>query len=116
MSGFAFWRSRDEEYEDYEDSYEEEEELEESYHSPSGQIEISYRMPKDTGDARTIADDVKSNVPVIFHMDELDPDLARRFLDYLSGVAYCSASEIRRIAERTYLITPPTVQIIRMQV
>ena len=36
-------------------------------------------------------------------------------LDYLSGVAYCTGSEIRRIAVSTYLITPPTVQVIQMR-
>ena len=71
--------------------------------------------PKDSGDARTIADDVKSGTTVIFHVDALDAELTLRVLDYLSGVAYCTGSEIRRIAVSTYLITPPTVQVIQMR-
>lgn len=63
----------------------------------------------------TIADDVKSGTTVIFHVDALDAELTLRVLDYLSGVAYCTGSEIRRIAVSTYLITPPTVQVIQMR-
>ena len=110
MSAFAFWRGQD--Y-DMDEPYEEQEE--QHYAPVSRQEEIAYRMPKDSGDARTIADDVKSGTPVIFHVGALDAELTRRMLDYLSGVAYCSQSEIRRIATGTYLVTPPSVQIIQMR-
>ena len=110
MSAFAFWRGSN--YEG-DESYEQEEQ--QQYAPIPRQEEIAYRMPKDSGDARTIADDIKSGTPVIFHVRELDPDLTMRMLDYLSGVAYCFSSEIRRIATGTYLITPPSVQVIQMR-
>ena len=105
MSGFAFWRSQD-----YAEDERYDEEEEQRYEPVSRQEEIAYRTPKDSGDARTIADDVKSGTTVIFHVDALDAEL-----DYLSGVTYCTGSEIRRIAVSTYLITPPTVQVIQMR-
>ncbi|MDD7220758.1 MAG: cell division protein SepF [Oscillospiraceae bacterium] len=110
MSGFAFWRSQD-----YAEDERYDEEEEQRYEPVSRQEEIAYRTPKDSGDARTIADDVKSGTTVIFHVDALDAELTLRVLDYLSGVAYCTSSEIRRIAVSTYLITPPTVQVIQMR-
>ena len=69
----------------------------------------------DSYQAHRSADDLKSGTTVIFHVDALDAELTLRVLDYLSGVAYCTGSEIRRIAVSTYLITPPTVQVIQMR-
>ena len=64
MSGFAFWRSQD-----YAEDERYDEEEEQRYEPVSRQEEIAYRTPKDSGDARTIADDVKSGTTVIFHVD-----------------------------------------------
>ena len=80
MSGFAFWRSQD-----YAEDERYDEEEEQRYEPVSRQEEIAYRTPKDSGDARTIADDVKSGTTVIFHVDALDAELTLRVLDYLSG-------------------------------
>ena len=38
-------------------------------------------------------------------------DIARRLLDFLSGVAYANNGQIKRVANSTYIITPYNVDV-----
>ena len=39
-------------------------------------------------------------------------DIARRLLDFLSGVAYANEGKIKKVAISTYIITPYNVDIL----
>ena len=40
-----------------------------------------------------------------------DKDVARRLIDFLSGVAYAGEGKIKKVAANTYIITPYSVDI-----
>jgi cell division inhibitor SepF len=67
--------------------------------------------PKSFNDAQEVGDLFKRRQPVILNLQNLDRDLARRLLDFASGVAYGLAGTVERVASHVYLITPADVEV-----
>ena len=49
--------------------------------------------------------------PVVINLEQTNKDIARRLLDFLSGVAYAYQGKFQKIANSTFLITPYNVGI-----
>ena len=62
--------------------------------------------------APEIADHLRNKRPVLINLEHTQKDIARRLLDFLSGIAYALDGKIKRIATNTYLITPYNVDIV----
>ena len=58
-----------------------------------------------------IADHLKAKKPVVINMSGVEDKLARRMIDFLSGVAYASDGGIQKISKEIMLVTPYTVEI-----
>jgi cell division inhibitor SepF len=67
--------------------------------------------PKSFNDAQEVGDLFKRRQPVILNLQNLDRDLARRLLDFASGVAYGLGGSVERVASHVYLITPADVEV-----
>lgn len=67
--------------------------------------------PQSFNDAQEVGDWFKRNQPVIVNLQELDRELARRLLDFSSGVAYGLGGSVERVASHVYLLTPADVQV-----
>ena len=48
---------------------------------------------------------------MVLNLESTDKDVARRLIDFLSGVAYAGEGKIKRISANTYMITPYHVDI-----
>ena len=48
---------------------------------------------------------------VLMNLEQTDKNIARRLIDFLSGVAYAQDGKIRRVASATYIITPFNVDL-----
>jgi cell division inhibitor SepF len=68
-------------------------------------------LPKSFGDAQEVADRFKSNQPVIMNLQGLDRDIARRLIDFASGLCYGLAGQMDRVAKDVFLLTPADVQV-----
>jgi cell division inhibitor SepF len=68
-------------------------------------------VPKGFGDAREIADRVRTGVPVIVNMQSCDAQLTRRLLDFCSGLAYALDGSLRPLGEKTFLLTPANLEL-----
>lgn len=68
-------------------------------------------MPTSFNDAQEVGDWFRKRQPVIVNLQELDRDLARRLLDFSSGVAYGLGGTVERIASHVYLLSPTDVEI-----
>lgn len=62
-------------------------------------------------DVMDIADHLKAKKPVVINMEGLDQMLARRMIDFLSGVVYSADGGIQKISKDIMLVTPYTVEI-----
>lgn len=67
--------------------------------------------PKSFNDAQEVGDWFRKRQPVIVNLQELDRDLARRLLDFSSGVAYGLGGTVERVASHVYLLSPVDVEI-----
>ena len=58
-----------------------------------------------------IADHLKEKRTVVINLESTNKDIARRLIDFLSGVAYAGEGKIKKVAANTYIITPYHVDI-----
>ena len=61
--------------------------------------------------ASEIAEHLRDRRAVLLNLEKTDPAVARRLIDFLSGVAYAQDGKIRRVASATYIITPFNVDL-----
>ena len=58
-----------------------------------------------------IRDSLKDKRTVVLNLEQTNKDVARRLVDFLSGVAYANEGKIKKVANSTYIITPYNVDI-----
>ena len=67
--------------------------------------------PRSFTDAQDVADRFKGNQPVIVNLQGADRDLARRLIDFASGLCYGLTGQMERVADQVYLLTPSDVEV-----
>ena len=67
--------------------------------------------PQSFGEAKILADEFKSSVPVIMNLQGVERDLARRLIDFASGICYALDGSMEKIASQVFLITPSSVEV-----
>ena len=75
------------------------------------QLKVILVKPNHFEDASEIADQLKDKRTVVLNLESTNKDIARRLIDFLSGVAYAGEGKIKKVAANTYLITPYHVDI-----
>ena len=75
------------------------------------QLKVVLVKPERFEDASTIADHLNNKRTVVLNLESTNKDIARRLIDFLSGVAYAGEGKIKRVANSTYIITPYHVDI-----
>ena len=76
------------------------------------QIQVVLVKPKRYDNAAEIANHLRDKRTVVLNLEETDENVARRLLDFLSGVAYANEGKIKKVAISTYIITPFNVDIL----
>ena len=67
--------------------------------------------PERFEEAASIGDNLNAKRTVVLNLESTNRDIARRLLDFLSGVAYANNGQIKRVANSTYIITPYNVDV-----
>ena len=139
MAGFVdkfkrMWDAPDDEYQQEYDEYgyadeNEEEEVEEQQPvreraaaptsknkvvniNAKAKIQVGIYKPERFGEeTRTIADDLIKSHTVVLNLEDTNKDMARRILDFLSGVDYANDGKIKKVASNTYIIIPNNVDL-----
>ena len=75
------------------------------------QLKVVLVKPERFEAASEIADHLKEKRTVVMNLESTHKDVARRLIDFLSGVAYASEGKIKKVAASTYIITPYSVDI-----
>ncbi len=68
-------------------------------------------QPHSFTEAQDVADRFKGNQPVIINLQGADRDLARRLIDFASGLCYGLGGQMERVADQVYLLTPSDVEV-----
>lgn len=75
----------------------------------TAQLQVVLVKPERYDDASGVADHLNAKRTVVLNLESANKDVARRILDFLSGVAYANDGQIKRVANCTYIITPYNV-------
>ena len=75
------------------------------------QLKVVLVKPERFENASEIADHLKEKRTVVINLESTNKDIARRLVDFLSGVAYAGEGKIKKVAANTYIITPYSVDI-----
>jgi cell division inhibitor SepF len=75
------------------------------------QLKVVLVKPERFENASEIADHLKEKRTVVINLESTNKDVARRLIDFLSGVAYAGEGKIKKVAANTYIITPYHVDI-----
>ena len=75
------------------------------------QLKVVLDKPERFENASEIADHLKEKRTVVMNLESTHKDIARRLVDFLSGVAYAGEGKIKKVAANTYIITPYSVDI-----
>ena len=75
------------------------------------QLKVVLVKPERFENASEIADHLKEKRTVVLNLESTNKDVARRLVDFLSGVAYAGEGKIKKVAANTYIITPYHVEL-----
>ena len=104
----------DEEYEDFEEprerSFDDRRNKVVNIHATT-QLKVVLVKPDRFENASEIADQLKDKRTVVLNLESTNKDVARRLIDFLSGVAYAGEGKIKKVAANTYIITPYHVEL-----
>lgn len=75
------------------------------------QMEVHLVVPKSFNDVQQVADKFKASVPVIVNLQNAEMDLAKRLIDFTSGLTYALNGGMQRVADKVFLLTPRNVEV-----
>lgn len=67
--------------------------------------------PENFNEAQVVGDRFRSSQPVILNLQDVDRDLARRLIDFSSGLCYGLGGNMEKVAPSVYLLSPHDVEI-----
>ena len=76
------------------------------------QLQVILVKPERFENAAEIADHLREKRTVVLNLEQTNKDMARRLIDFLSGVAYAQDGKIKKVAISTYIITPYNVDLL----
>lgn len=77
--------------------------------SPSAKPHVV--SPTSFNHAQEVADKFKANQPVLLNLQGAERDLARRLIDFSSGLCYGLGGHMEKVAHQVYLLTPTNVEV-----
>jgi len=62
-------------------------------------------------DSQIIGDKFKNDIPVIVNLQNENSDVAKRIIDFCSGLTYALNGSIEKVADKVFLVTPSNVEV-----
>jgi cell division inhibitor SepF len=75
--------------------------------APGGSMEPHTVRPRRFDQAQEVADKFKDGQPVIMNLEGTERDIARRLIDFASGICYALDGSMEKVATGVYLLKPP---------
>ena len=77
----------------------------------TAQLQVVVMTPETFDEARDIADFLKTKKPVVINLENIDREISRRIVDFLSGAVYALDGNIQKVSAGIFLVTPYNVSI-----
>ena len=79
--------------------------------TPVQNAKVHVVAPVRFADAQEVGDRFKNGQPVIVNLQNAEPQLSRRMIDFCSGVTYALAGSMDKVADQVFLLTPSNVEV-----
>ena len=77
----------------------------------SPQVRIHIVEPKSFGEVQSIADKFKQGTPVVMNMTATKAELAKRLIDFASGLTYGLDGGLQKVSDKVFLLSPANVDV-----
>ena len=74
-------------------------------------VQMAIVEPRAFSEAQAIADKFKDGTPVIMNLGSSDADLAKRLLDFASGLTYGLEGGLQKVSDKVFMLTPRNVEV-----
>lgn len=81
-------------------------------HSSSSPMKVVLVEPITYDEVQSICDDLRSKKPVIINFEEMDKEVAKRMVDFISGAVYVLDGTIQKVSNGIVLIAPSNVDVL----
>ena len=75
------------------------------------QLQVILVKPEVFSDTKMIADHLCSKKTVVLNLEATTPEISRRIIDFIGGVAYAKGGNIKPIANNTFIMFPYDVNL-----
>jgi cell division inhibitor SepF len=76
---------------------------------PTRQVHVI--EPSGFNDAEEIGDKFKADIPVIVNLQAMEPETAKRLIDFAAGLTFGLDGSIKPVAKKVFLLTPRNVEV-----
>jgi len=80
-------------------------------HGGRAGVQVHLVIPKNFNDAQQVADQFKNDLPVILNLQGTDTELAKRLIDFSSGLTYALDGGMQKVADKVFMLTPRNVEV-----
>lgn len=81
-------------------------------HSATMPMKVVLAEPTSYDEVQNICDDLKSKKPIIINFENMDKEVAKRMVDFISGAVYALDGNIQKISNGIVLVAPSNVDIL----
>jgi len=75
------------------------------------QVKMQIVEPRAYAEAQAIADKFKMGIPVIMNLTMTDADLAKRLIDFASGLTYGLNGGLQKVSDKVFMLTPANMDV-----
>lgn len=75
------------------------------------QVRVAVSDPRSFEEVAGIADNLKNRCSVVINLEQVDAELARRIVDFLSGATYALNGNMQKVGNGIFLFVPSNVDI-----
>lgn len=75
------------------------------------QIKVVVVEPRSYDEVQAIADNLKNRRPVIVNLEQTDPEVGRRVVDFISGTTYALNGSMQKVGNGIFLFVPSNMDI-----
>jgi len=79
--------------------------------APEPAANVTVVMPREFGDAKRVADQLRAGKPVIVNLQAAPGDVPRRMIDFCAGTVYAISGSMEKVADQVFLLSPSNVMV-----
>jgi cell division inhibitor SepF len=81
-------------------------------HSSNVPMKVVLVEPSNYDEVQDICDNLKSKKPIIINFENMDKEIAKRMVDFISGAVYALDGNIQKVSNGIVIVAPSNIDIL----